>query len=62
MVSNVRAGPYNARVEIHGSGDVSVYAEADFDGSIYGSGDIYVYGDPKQISRHVAGSGDISRR
>jgi hypothetical protein len=48
--------------EIHGSGDVSVYADSSFDGSVYGSGDIDIYGDPRDLSRHVTGSGDISKR
>ncbi len=51
-----------AYVEISGSGDVSVWAEELFDGEIAGSGDIAYYGNPKKVSRHVAGSGDIRKR
>ena len=49
-------------VRVHGSGDISVYAESAFDGGVYGSGDIDVYGNPEDMQRHVAGSGDINRR
>jgi hypothetical protein len=52
----------DAVVRIHGSGDADIYADTEFDGSVYGSGDINVYGDPKYLDRHVSGSGDISRR
>jgi hypothetical protein len=45
-----------------GSGDVSVWATENFDGSVYGSGDIHYYGDPKHTSTHVAGSGEIRKR
>jgi len=46
-------------IDIGGSGDVTVHAKESFDGAIYGSGDIDCYGKPKQVSRHVAGSGSI---
>ncbi|MBD3332408.1 hypothetical protein GF356_06125 [candidate division GN15 bacterium] len=68
---NVRgSGDVNARdlsardasVRIMGSGDVSVWATENFDGSVYGSGDIRYYGDPKHTSTHVAGSGEIRKR
>ena len=52
----------NAYVQIAGSGDVDVYAEESFDGNVYGSGDRDYWGHPEHVSRHVAGSGDISRR
>jgi len=52
----------NAYAVIKGSGDISVYAENELDCSVYGSGDIRYYGDPKDISKHVAGSGSIKRR
>lgn len=51
-----------AYVVIKGSGDVDVHATEELDGSIYGSGDITYFGDPKHVSRRVAGSGDINRR
>lgn len=52
----------DAYVRIAGSGDVDVYAAESFDGNVYGSGDIDFYGRPEHVSRHVSGSGDISRR
>ncbi len=52
----------NAYVQIAGSGDVDVFAAESFDGNVYGSGDIDFWGHPEHVSRHVAGSGDISRR
>lgn len=48
-------------VRIYGSGDVKVFAAESFDGAVYGSGDIDVYGDPKDLERHVSGSGGINR-
>ncbi len=51
-----------AIVVIKGSGDIKVHAKEDFDGAIYGSGDIDCYGDPKHVSRHVAGTGDITMK
>ena len=50
-----------ASAEVNGSGDISVFARDAFRGSIYGSGSIDVYGEPKEIDRHVSGSGDIRR-
>ena len=51
-----------AGAQVYGSGDISVYATIAFDGAIYGSGDIDLFGNPDEIDRHVAGSGDIRRR
>lgn len=52
----------DAYVKIAGSGDVDVFAAESFDGNVYGSGDISFWGRPEHVSRHVSGSGDISRR
>lgn len=52
----------DAYVRIAGSGDVDVFASESFDGNVHGSGDIAFYGRPEHVSRHVSGSGDISRR
>lgn len=51
-----------AYVVIKGSGDVDVHATEELEAAIYGSGDITYFGDPKHISRRVAGSGDIRRQ
>ncbi|UCG60499.1 MAG: DUF2807 domain-containing protein [Candidatus Zixiibacteriota bacterium] len=51
-----------ATVKISGSGDVKVYASETFYGRVSGSGDIDVYGSPERMSRHVSGSGDITKR
>ncbi len=52
----------NAEVVIKGSGNIDVYADRIMDCSIYGSGDIKYYGNPKDITKHVAGSGSIKKR
>jgi len=52
----------NAEVVIKGSGDIDVYADKMIDCAIYGSGDIKYYGNPKDITKHVAGSGNIRKR
>jgi hypothetical protein len=49
-------------VRVYGSGDAEVFAETDFEGAVYGSGDIDVFGNPRNLDRHVSGSGDIRRR
>ncbi len=51
-----------AYVEIAGSGDVQVWASDLLDGSIAGSGDIAYYGDPAEVNRDVAGSGNIRKK
>ena len=69
-ISLAGSGDINARdliaedveVYIKGSGDVSVYANKSFDGTVYGSGDINCYGNPEKTSDHVAGSGDITMK
>jgi hypothetical protein len=49
----------SAKASIAGSGDILVHATQDLDASIRGSGDIAYFGSPKNVSRSVAGSGDI---
>ncbi len=49
-------------VKISGSGDVKVFAEESFDGTISGSGRIAYYGDPEHTSSRVSGSGRIRKR
>ncbi|MBU8932674.1 MAG: DUF2807 domain-containing protein [candidate division Zixibacteria bacterium] len=52
----------DAIVVIKGSGDIRVHATEILDAAIYGSGDIDYYGKPDDVSKHVAGSGNIKRR
>lgn len=47
-------------VRIAGSGDVTTHAREAFSARIMGSGDIDVYGNPKNRSRTVLGSGNIT--
>jgi Putative auto-transporter adhesin, head GIN domain len=49
----------SATVKISGSGDVSVAASESLDASVSGSGDIRYAGNPKQLVKHVSGSGSI---
>ncbi len=49
-------------VTIKGSGDARVAVEESLDAAVYGSGDIAYYGEPHHISRHISGSGEITRR
>jgi hypothetical protein len=53
---------HSARVQVDGSGDVDVFADESFEGTIDGSGDISYYGDPKHSTKSVNGSGRIRRR
>ena len=48
------------RVNIAGSGDVRVFADALLDINIAGGGSIYYKGSP-QIKQHIAGTGDIRK-
>lgn len=48
-----------ATVKISGSGDVSVAATESLDASVSGSGDVRYAGNPKQVVKHVSGSGSI---
>ena len=52
----------NAVAVIKGSGDIAVYANNTLDCAIYGSGDIKYYGNPGDITKYVAGSGNIRKR
>ncbi len=46
-------------VSISGSGDAAVHATESLEARIAGSGDIRYAGNPPQVNRHVAGSGEI---
>ena len=50
----------SAQVEIRGSGDAEVTAQADADVSISGSGDVDLYGHPTMKRSQVRGSGSIT--
>jgi carbon monoxide dehydrogenase subunit G len=50
----------SARIEIRGSGDAEVTAQADADVSISGSGDVDLYGHPTMKRSQVRGSGSIT--
>ncbi|MER8828032.1 DUF2807 domain-containing protein [Mesorhizobium sp. M0938] len=49
----------SARIEIRGSGDAQITAQADADVSIYGSGDVELHGHPTMRRSQVRGSGSI---
>ena len=53
---------HNVRVNLDGSGEVVVFADQLFDGSIGGSGSITYYGEPKETKKNISGSGKIRRR
>lgn len=55
--SNLRAR--DSVASIAGSGDITVYASESLDASIRGSGDIAYLGNPGNVERSVAGSGEI---
>jgi hypothetical protein len=48
-------------VVINGSGNAKVTARSSIEGVVNGSGDIEFTGDPEHVSRHVNGSGRITR-
>jgi len=52
----------DAEVEISGSGDVDVWATESLAASIAGSGDVTYKGDPKKVTKSVAGSGGVRKR
>lgn len=58
--SNVEAR--DATVEVSGSGDVEVWATDTLTVSIAGSGDVGYKGDPKKVTKSVAGSGSVRKR
>lgn len=49
----------SAQIEIRGSGDAQISAQADADVSISGSGDVELYGHPTMRRSQVRGSGSI---
>jgi hypothetical protein len=49
-----------AKISIHGSGDVEVYASESLDTEISGSGDVHYKGEPR-ISTTVHGSGSVAK-
>lgn len=49
----------DTKVSVAGSGSAWVYASASLDVSIAGSGDVYYRGNPANIKRSIAGSGQI---
>ena len=52
----------SAQVDIRGSGDAEITAQADADVLISGSGDVDVYGHPTMRRSQVRGSGSITQR
>jgi hypothetical protein len=52
----------DATVEISGSGDVDVWATESVVVSVAGSGDVTYRGDPKKVTKSVAGSGSVRKR
>ena len=52
----------SVQVDIRGSGDAEITAQADADVSISGSGDVDVYGHPTMRRSQVRGSGSITRQ
>jgi hypothetical protein len=51
----------NTKISIAGSGSAWVFASTDLDISIAGSGDVFYKGNPSNVKRSVAGSGNIKR-
>lgn len=51
----------SAQIEIRGSGDAQITAQADADVSISGSGDVELYGHPTMRRSEVRGSGRITQ-
>jgi hypothetical protein len=47
-------------IRVSGSGNASIYASEKLDASVSGSGDVRYSGHPKNISKVVHGSGDVS--
>lgn len=58
------AGLAARRVEVRiaGSGDAQVDATESLDASVAGSGDVSYGGHPREVTRHVAGSGSVRER
>lgn len=49
----------NTKVSVAGSGSAWVYASAVLEASIAGSGDVYYRGNPADVKRNIAGSGEV---
>lgn len=49
----------NTKVSVPGSGSAWVFASASLDVSIAGSGDVYYRGNPADVKRSIAGSGEV---
>lgn len=49
----------NASVHIAGSGGVWLFASQELDVHIAGGGDVYYRGNPPQVKKHIAGSGNL---
>ncbi len=49
----------STKVSVAGSGSAWVYASADLEVSIAGSGDVYYRGQPANLKRSIAGSGQV---
>ena len=47
-------------IRVSGSGDANIYTSERLDASVSGSGDIHYSGHPKNVSKVVHGSGDVS--
>lgn len=47
-------------IRVSGSGDASIYASEKLDASVSGSGDVRYSGHPKNVSKVVHGSGEVS--
>lgn len=47
-------------ISISGSGDAEIYANERIEASVSGSGDVHYGGHPKNVSKVVRGSGDVS--
>lgn len=59
---NINAGGFiatNAKVDVAGSGNITVQAVESLDANIAGSGDITYRGNPGKVNKNIAGSGDI---
>lgn len=51
----------SANVKLSGSGDVSIAASESLEASVSGSGDVRYAGNPKQLIKHISGSGSIAK-
>lgn len=50
----------NAKVQISGSGDASLFADADLEATVAGSGDVKYRGNAS-VKKHIAGSGTVTQ-